>query len=190
MLLDVGLVFEQHQWLHDEALDELGGRVRTQRQDLLVGEQVSGSLHVTQPLSPRVLERTRTKQFAWDGMMFEIHRRGVQASSSSDRRRASRSRSGSRRPRGAMFWMLVVIVLDPSCPCRGTPNEHGENPTIRSGRGDRGAGVTPLGRPDHPRGQRPGGPPPRVWQARVARSVAPGLASLRRAFWPLGPARR
>ena len=50
MLLDVGLVFEQNQWLHDEALDELGGRVRNQRQDLLVGEQVSGSLHVTQRL--------------------------------------------------------------------------------------------------------------------------------------------
>ena len=43
MLLDVGLVFEQHRWLHDEALDKLGGRGLTQRQDLLVGEQVSGS---------------------------------------------------------------------------------------------------------------------------------------------------
>ena len=126
MLLDVGLVFEQNQWLHDEALDELGGRVRTQRQDLLVGEQVSGSLHVTQPLSLRVLERTRTKQFAWDGVTFEIHRRGVQASSGSDRP-PGRDRDRAAPPRGAMFWMLAVIVVDPSCHDRGARHEHGEN---------------------------------------------------------------
>ena len=115
MVLDVGLGLEQHQRLHDEALDQLDSPVLTQRQDLLVGEQVSGSLHMTQPLPPRVLERTRPKQFAGDGMTsrfidaaFELRPAPI----ASDRRPESRSRSSSCRPRGAPFCMLLVMVLN------------------------------------------------------------------------------
>ena len=89
MVLDMRLVLEQHQRLHHEALHQLDSPVLTQLQDLLVGEQVGGSLQVTQPVSHRVLERPRPKQFAWDGITSEIHRRGVQASSGADRFRSS-----------------------------------------------------------------------------------------------------
>src|SRR5450631_501645 len=89
MVLDVGLVLEQHQRLHHEALDQSGSPVLTQRQDLLVGEQVSGSLQVTQPFSHRLLERMRPKQFAWDGITSESHRRDVNAFTVADRFRSS-----------------------------------------------------------------------------------------------------
>ena len=192
MVLDVGLVLEQHQRLHHEALDQLGSPVLTQRQDLLVGEQVSGSVRVAQPVSQRVLERMRPKQFAYDGITSEIHRR-VQASSGADRFRSSLRVAipiGSRRPCGAPLCMLFVIVF-PSCPVSGsTPKRTRREParSIRSGRGNRGAGVTPVGRPDHPRSQNPAVPASRLARTRD-RSVASGLASLRRAFWPQGPAR-
>src|SRR5450755_4687557 len=111
MVLDVGLVLEQHQRLHHEALDQLDGLVLTQRQDLLVGEQVSGSWQVTQPLSYRLLERPRPKQFAWDGITSEIHRRGGQAFTAADRFRSS--------PRVATAIELAPpgrrLVLDLAC---------------------------------------------------------------------------
>ena len=106
MVLDVSLVLEQHQRLHHEALHQLDSPVLTQRQDLLVGEQVGGPLQVTQPLSHRVLERPRPKQFAWDEITSEIHRRGVQAFTAADRFRSSPRVAiamSSRRPRGAPF---------------------------------------------------------------------------------------
>ena len=65
MVLDVGLGLEQRQRLHHEALDQLDSPVLAQRQDLLVGEQVSGSLHMTQPLSPRVLEQNAPETVRW-----------------------------------------------------------------------------------------------------------------------------
>ena len=85
MVLDVRLALEQHQRLHHETLDQLAGPILTQRQDLLVGEQLSGSGQATQPLSHRLLERPRPKQFASYGITSEIHRRGVQAFTATDR---------------------------------------------------------------------------------------------------------
>ena len=89
MVLDVGLVLEQHQRLDDEALDQLGSPVVTNRQDRLVGEHVSGSARVAQPVSQRVLERMRPKQFVYEGIASEIHRCGVRASSGAGRFRSS-----------------------------------------------------------------------------------------------------
>jgi hypothetical protein len=61
MVLDAGPVLEQHQRHHDDALDQFGSPVLTHRRDRLVGEHVSGSVRVTQPVSQRVLERMRLK---------------------------------------------------------------------------------------------------------------------------------
>ncbi len=72
--------------------------------------------------------------------------------------------------------MLHVIVLVPLFPLAA----HADTNTARTraidqiGTRQPGAGVTPIKRPDHPRSQTQQ-PPPRVSQARVARSVASRL---------------
>ena len=180
MVLDVGLVLEQHQRLDDEALDQLGSPVVTNAR-ISSSENTSAALcaWLSQSRSEsssgcaRNSSRTRGSRPRFIDAAFELRPAPV----GSDRRPESRSRS--RRPCGAPLCMLFVIVLEPSCPLSGsTPKRTRREParSIRSGRGNWGAGVTPVGRPDHSRSQNPAVPASRLAGTRE-RSVASGLAS-------------